>query len=86
MTFNRSMKRIEKIPAKYRKEIASDLNKLGKTIQSRRDASGYTQESFAEKLDIGVSTIKHIEQGVRFPSLPLLFYICRILDIEINIK
>jgi transcriptional regulator with XRE-family HTH domain len=80
------MKRVEKIPSKYRKEIASDLSALGKTIQAKRDALGYTQESIAEKLDIGVSTIKHIEQGIRFPSLPLLFFICRILEIEIKIK
>lgn len=79
------MKRIDKIPAKYKKEVTLELRSLAKTIQSKREILGYTQESLAEKLEIGVSTLKHIEQGIRFPSLPLLFFICRVLSIELKI-
>ena len=48
------MKRIEKIPQKYRKEISSELNTLGKIIQNKRETLGYTQEGLAEKLEIGL--------------------------------
>ena len=80
------MKRLDKIPSKYKKEITDDLEKLAATIQNKRESLGYTQESLAEKLEIGVSTLKHIEQRIRFPSLPLLHYICRVLELKIKIN
>ena len=79
------MKRIEKLPPKYRREITQELERLAQVIQTKRENSDYTQEELAEELDISITTLKSIEQRIRFPSLPMLFYICRILNIPIKI-
>ena len=41
-----------------------DLNiQVGKRLQNIRENCGYTQETFAEKLDIGVEHYRKIESG-----------------------
>lgn len=45
---------------------------------------GLTQEQLAEMLDLTVVALGYIEQGRRFPSLPFLFYVCRVMDIPIK--
>ena len=79
------MKRIEKLPSKYRREITQELERLARVIQAKREDSDYTQEELAEELDISITTLKSIEQRIRFPGLPMLFYICRTLNIPIKI-
>ena len=79
------MKRLDRIPVKYRKEIGTQLRDLSQRIQNRREALEMTQEKLAEDLDISAVMLKAIEQGKRYPSLPMLFYICRFLKIEIKI-
>lgn len=77
--------RLDKITNKYRKGVESQLAKISVVIQNRRKEIGITQEELAEKLDLAVLTIQSIEQGWRFPSLPILFYICKVMDIPIQI-
>lgn len=79
------MKRLERIPAKYRKEVNARLKSLSQTIQARREEMGLTQEKLAEELDISAVTLKAIEQNRRYPSLPMLFYICDFLKLKIQI-
>ena len=79
-------KRLERVPAKYRKEVESQIRTLARTLREQREHRGLTQEKLAEQLDISVRTLQFIEQGRRFPSLPMLFYILRVLDVELRIK
>jgi DNA-binding XRE family transcriptional regulator len=43
-----------------------------------------TQEQLPEELDLAVLTIQSIEQGWRYPSLPILFYLCKVMEIPIQ--
>lgn len=78
-------KRIDKIPSKYRKVVEKQLDSIALVIHARRKEMNLTQESLAELLDVSALTVQYIEQGRRFPSLPVLFYICRVMDIQIKI-
>lgn len=73
--------RLDKIPAKYRKNVEAQLRSISFVVQNRRKEMGLTQEELAEKLDLAVLTLQSIEQGWRFPSLPTLFYLCKVMDI-----
>lgn len=79
-------RRLERIPLKYRKEIEPELRALVGSLQRRREKLGLTQEAFAELLDISVKTLQFIEQGRRFPSLPMLFYIAKHLRLTVSTK
>lgn len=46
---------------------------LSTSIRTFRLARNWTQEQFAEFLDISVSQIQHVENGHRKPSLALLY-------------
>ncbi len=78
-------KRFEKIPKKYLSYVENQLDSLGTKIRARREEMGLTQQELAEKLELAVMTIQFIEQGRRYPSLPLLFYICKALKIPAQI-
>ena len=77
--------RIEKVQPKYRKAVETQLKSISTVIHSGRKALGMTQEQLAESLDLAVMTIQFIEQQQRYPSLPVLFYICKAMDIPIKI-
>ena len=77
-------KRLQAIPDKFQIDAEKQLRGIAKKIQKRREKLGYSQEAFAEKLDIAVNTIKTIEQSRRYPSLPMLFYICKHLKFTIH--
>lgn len=79
-------KRLDQLPKKYQPQIEKEIRKMCATIQEKREEMGHTQESLAEELEISVATLKAIEQGRRFPSLPMLFYICRFLKVEVIFK
>lgn len=80
------MKRLEHIPTKYRRMVEAKLRQIQIEIQRKREEKGFTQESFAEALDISSETVRAVEQGRRAPSLPMLLYICAYLGIEIKIS
>lgn len=77
--------RLEKIPPKHRKAVETQLQKISATIRERRQQMGLTQEELAEVLDLTVVALGYIEQGRRYPSLPFLFYICRVMEIPFKI-
>lgn len=77
--------RLDKIPTKHRKAVETQLRRISFSIQSRRIEMGLTQEELAEILDLTVVALGYIEQGRRYPSLPFLFYICRVMDIPLKI-
>jgi transcriptional regulator with XRE-family HTH domain len=55
---------------------------VGHRIQMVREKCGYTQEQFAEMLDVGVQHISNIERGVVGISLTALRNACQVLDIS----
>lgn len=59
-----------------------DKVELGKKIQEARKKMGYTQESLAEKADIGVMYLGEIERGVKTPSLKLFTKLIVALEIS----
>ena len=77
--------RLNKVPPKHRKAVEANLRNISVVIQARRKELGITQEQLAESLDLAVMTIQFIEQQQRYPSLPVLFYICREMNIPIKI-
>ena len=78
-------KRLEAIPQKYHHEADKQLKGIARKIQRKRESLELSQEALAEKLNLAVNTIKTIEQSRRYPSLPMLFYICKSLGIKISI-
>jgi transcriptional regulator with XRE-family HTH domain len=79
-------KRLEKIPGKYQRSVEESLKQLSQALQNRRESLELTQEALAEKLGIGTTTLQAIERGRRYPSLPTLYYICQVLEIDIRVK
>ena len=57
---------------------------LGLNIAYYRKLNGYTQEAFAEKLEIDRTTVSKIELATCGISLDLLFDISELLNISIN--
>ncbi len=67
------------------KELHKDKYKLlGLNIAYYRKLNGYTQEAFAEKLEIDRTTVSKIELATCGISLDLLFDISELLNIPIN--
>lgn len=77
--------RLDKVPPKHRKVVEAQLRNISIVIQARRKELGFTQEQLAESLDLAVMTIQFIEQQQRYPSLPVLFFICKAMDIPVKI-
>lgn len=57
---------------------------LGEHIKTARIKKGFSQEAFAEMLDITPTHVKHIESGHRKPSIEILFKIAAQLDMSID--
>ena len=74
-----------KVPANELKSVMKMVTDIGQQLQERRIEQGYTQESLAEKLNISVNTIKGIEQGIRYPSMPTFVRIAKALKLMINL-
>ncbi len=54
---------------------------LGKRIQQLRKIKGYSQEAFAEKIDIATTTLSSIETGNAFMTSLTLEKITEVLEI-----
>ena len=52
---------------------------IGQRIKSAREALGYTQEKFAEKIDRSVQYVSDLERGKVGPSIQTLINICNAL-------
>lgn len=59
-----------------------DKIELGKKLRDARNKSGLTQETLAEKADIGVMYLGEIERGIKMPSLNTFIKIIEALDIS----
>ncbi|HIY32572.1 MAG TPA: helix-turn-helix transcriptional regulator [Candidatus Evtepia faecavium] len=60
------------------------IDRLGDTIRAARMKKGYTQETFAEMLDITPVHLANIEGSRRKPSVPLLFQMMSLLDFSVD--
>lgn len=58
-----------------------DPSEVGKRIQQVRMRQGYTQEEFAEKLNIERSFVSKLERGEKSPSVDILVLISSTFDI-----
>ena len=59
-------------------------NLLGLNIKAERVRKNITQEQFAEKIDMSVSHISKIEQGLTSPTAIALFKMSKILKISME--
>ncbi len=57
---------------------------IGKRIQKNRKIKGYSQEKFAEILDISLEHLRSFEIGRRCPSLDVLYEISIKLDVSVD--
>ena len=57
--------------------------KFGARIKELRKYKGYTQEQFAEMIDISARSLRKIEMGECFPSTSTLEKLVKVLDIDI---
>lgn len=57
---------------------------LGLNIKAERVRKNITQEKFAERIDMSVSHISKIEQGLTSPSAIVLFKMAKILNIDME--
>lgn len=64
------------------KEMA--LANLGGVIRDIRKSNGFTQEEFAEKLEVKTNYVSMIERGERTPSLNLLADISDTFGVELH--
>lgn len=60
------------------------LKIIGKNIQNQRKLKGYTQESFAELMNVTWSYVSKIECGILNLSLGKIYDIAQFLKIDIN--
>lgn len=57
---------------------------LGHRLAAQRKSKGWTQEALADEAEVGVATIKRIEQAKVSPSIDILITICRALGIHLH--
>ncbi len=63
--------------------MSKDINKkLGKRIKELRKIKGFSQEQFAEAIDIATNSLSLIETGNGFMTLATLEKMCRALNVE----
>lgn len=58
------------------------LKKFGQRLRSIREDKGYSQEAFANLLEIDRSYLGGIERGERNPSLKFIYRICDAIAIK----
>ena len=65
--------------------MEDDIKKLlGLNIKAERVRKNITQEQFAEKIDMSLSHISKIEQGLTSPSAIALFKMAKILNLNME--
>ncbi len=57
-----------------------DYNKIGQRIRQARKAKGWSQGELAEKCNISMSFLGHIERGTRIMSMDTFAAVCESLD------
>ncbi len=59
-----------------------DYYKIGQKIRKYRKANGLSQEQLAERIDISVTHMSHIETGNTKLSLPVFVDIAKALEVQ----
>lgn len=57
-------------------------NEIGRRIKKYRKEAEYTQETFAEKVELSTSFIAGIEKGQKLPSILSLIKMAEVLDVS----
>ncbi len=57
---------------------------IGKTIQEKRKAAGYTQAQLAERLGVTAPAVNRWEKDLSYPDATLLAPLARLLNIDMN--
>lgn len=71
------------LPARER-EVKMDYQKIGKRIRELRLQQGYTQEAFAEAVDLSAPFISHIERASKKASLETISRIAATLNVTVD--
>lgn len=58
--------------------------KLGRNIKIERIRKNITQEEFAEKIDMSLSYVSKLEQGLTSPTAIVLFKMAKLLNIPME--
>lgn len=58
--------------------------KLGRNIKIERIRKNITQENFAEMIDMSLSYISKLEQGLTSPTAIVLYKMAKVLDIPME--
>ncbi len=58
--------------------------KLGRNIKAERIRKAITQEEFAENIDMSLSHVSKIEQGITSPTAIALFKMARVLNVPME--
>ncbi len=61
-----------------------DYYELGQRVRAFRKAQGFSQEQLAEKVDISVTHMSHIETGSTKLSLPVLTALAGALHVQVD--
>lgn len=64
--------------------MAIEWEILSNTIRDARMKKGLTQEELAERLDITIGHLQHMEGGRRKPSVQILFRLMEELDFSVD--
>lgn len=66
------------------REVKMDYQKIGKRIRKLRREQGYTQEAFAEAVDLSAPFISHIERASKKASLETISRIASTLNVTVD--
>ena len=59
------------------------INKqIGARIKAAREAAEYTQEQFAEKVDLSIQHVSNLERGIAGPSIDAVIKMCKVLGVS----
>ncbi|OZM55819.1 transcriptional regulator [Lottiidibacillus patelloidae] len=61
-----------------------ETENFGRRIRAYRKLKGFTQETFAKKLNVSISLLGEIERGNRNPSESILEQITQLLQVTID--
>jgi transcriptional regulator with XRE-family HTH domain len=61
-----------------------EAENFGRRIRAYRKLKGFTQETFAKKLNVSISLLGEIERGNRNPSESILEQITQLLQVTIE--
>jgi transcriptional regulator with XRE-family HTH domain len=61
-----------------------EAENFGRRIRAYRKLKGFTQETFAKKLNVSISLLGEIERGNRNPSESILEQITQLLQVTID--